>query len=308
MAVSHPEIGNAIVRWWMLPRFHFRDRLPVRTRDGTKHRGHRTGVSADDGWELVFPAGDWLEFAHPRSGLFPEHGTDWNYLHRAVVDDLRELPPALLDRGAGPGAGSGADAIDEAATVRKWMAPLDFGAPTWRERRVTALKTRIGRIQAHPVADRRVIWYREGEPLAAMTVRELCRLRLAGADLDPEAVRPAEAAPVPTGRETPPASEAPQPPAAEVHVVRWRVGSRGWRKTFLVPTPDTVPDFVDRPRGAPLVLVDRGARGGTLRAFGTADLDGKRVSINGVTVTLRRHSGNRYEARLTPAQVAAMRA
>ena len=230
MAVSHPEFGNAIVRWWMLPRFHFRDRLPVRTRDGTKYRGHRTGGSADDGWELVFPAGDWLEFAHPRSDLFPEHGTDRSYHHRAVVDELAELPPALSD-----------GAIDDEATIRKWMARLDLGAPSWRPRRVEALKARIGRILAHPVADRRVIWYREGEPLAVMTVRELCRLRLAGADLDPES------APVPTGREMPPADEAPPQPAAEDHVVRWRIGSRGWRKTFLVPTPDTVPDFVDRP-------------------------------------------------------------
>ena len=295
MAVSHPEIGNAIARWWMARNFIFHDRLPVRTRGGTRFRGHSTGVSADDGWELVFPAGDWLEFAHPRSGLFPEHGTDWNYLHRTVVDDLRELPPALSD-----------GAIDDEATIRKWMARLDLGAPSWRPRRVEALKARIGRILAHPVADRFVIWYREGEPLAAMTVRELCRLRLAGADLDPEAVRPAEAAPVPAGRETPPADEAPQQPAAEDHVVQWRIGSRGWRKTFLVPTAETVPDFVDRPRGAPLVLVDRGARGGTLRAFGDSGLDGRWVTINGVAVTLQRHSRNRYEARLTPAQVAAM--
>ena len=91
----------------------------------------------------------------------------------------------------------------------------------------------------------------------------------------------------------------------------WRVVSRGWRKTVLEPTSETAPAFARR-----LVLIDRGARGGTLRAFGESDLDGRRETINGVAVrfglraslTARfRRNRDRFEASLTPTQVRALR-
>ena len=94
--------------------------------------------------------------------------------------------------------------------------------------------------------------------------------------------------------------------------VTWRVASRGLRAVRLEPTPETRPAFARR-----LVLIDRGARGGTLRAFGEPALHGFVESINGVSFSLkRRHRSiaarlrrdrDRYEAPLTPAQVREMR-
>ena len=108
-------------------------------------------------------------------------------------------------------------------------------------------------------------------------------------------------------------AEATDAPVPEMGLtVTWRVVSRGWRKTFLSPTPETAPPFARR-----LVLVDRGRRGGTLRAFGEPTLDGRREIVNGVAVRLKRRRGSiaarlrrdrdRYEAALTPAQVAELR-
>ena len=93
--------------------------------------------------------------------------------------------------------------------------------------------------------------------------------------------------------------------------VTWRVVSRGWRKTVLEPTPETAPAFARR-----LVLIDRGARGGTLRAFGEPDLDGRRKTINGVSFRFAhraslaarlRRDRVRFEASLTPTQVRELR-
>ena len=109
------------------------------------------------------------------------------------------------------------------------------------------------------------------------------------------------------GEEEPPKS----PSAPEVErAVAWRVRACRLGKTSFLPTPETAPGFASR-----LILIDRGKRGGTLRAFGGPDLDGLRETINGVTVRFaHRHSlaarlrrrGDRYEARLTPAEVQAM--
>ena len=78
-------------------------------------------------------------------------------------------------------------------------------------------------------------------------------------------------------------------------------------QAVLEATPDTVPPFAHR-----LVLIDRGARGGVLRAFGSFELDGRRETVNGVAVRfahrpylaarLRRDS-DRFDARLTVGQV-----
>jgi len=112
------------------------------------------------------------------------------------------------------------------------------------------------------------------------------------------------------------------------HTVVWRTRARRFGKTFLAPTPETAPAFARR-----LVLVDRGGRGGTLRAFSEVSLHGRRETINGVAVRLARRRSfatrlrrslaarlrrslsarlrrdrDRYEARLTPDEVREMRA
>ena len=63
------------------------------------------------------------------------------------------------------------------------------------------------------------------------------------------------------------------------------------------------------------MLVDRGKRGGTLSAYGKADLNDRRETINGVSFRLRHRRSitgrlrrdARYQARLTPAEVQEMR-
>ena len=107
-------------------------------------------------------------------------------------------------------------------------------------------------------------------------------------------------------------------PAADGLTIAWQVHARRWGRTILTPTPETAPRFAER-----LVLIDRGKRGGTLRAYGGADLNDRRETINGVSFRLRhrrsitgrlRHSltarlrrDTRYQARLTPAEVQEMR-
>ena len=106
-------------------------------------------------------------------------------------------------------------------------------------------------------------------------------------------------------------------PAADGLTIAWQVHARRWGRTILTPTPETAPRFAER-----LVLIDRGKRGGTLSAYGKADLNDRRETINGVSFRLRhrrsitgrlRHSltarlrRDRYEARLTPAEVQEMR-
>ena len=115
-------------------------------------------------------------------------------------------------------------------------------------------------------------------------------------------------------------------PAADGLTVAWQVHARRWGRTILTPTPETAPRFAER-----LVLIDRGKRGGTLRAYGGADLNDRRETVNGVAVRLvrcrsltarlqhsltarLRHSltgrlrrDARYQAGLTPAEVQEMR-
>ena len=107
-------------------------------------------------------------------------------------------------------------------------------------------------------------------------------------------------------------------PAADGLTVAWQVHARRWGRTILTPTPETAPRFAER-----LVLIDRGKRGGTLSAYGKADLNDRRETVNGVSFRLRhrrsitgrlRHSltahlrrDARYQARLTPAEVQEMR-
>ena len=107
-------------------------------------------------------------------------------------------------------------------------------------------------------------------------------------------------------------------PAADGLTIAWQVHARRWGRTILTPTPETAPRFAER-----LVLIDRGKRGGTLRAYGGADLNDRRETINGVSFRLRhrrsitgrlRHSltahlrrDARYQAQLTPAEVQEMR-
>ena len=114
---------------------------------------------------------------------------------------------------------------------------------------------------------------------------------------------------------TPAAAE--RSPAADGLTVTWQVHARRWGRTILTPTPETAPRFAER-----LVLIDRGKRGGTLSAYGKADLNDRHETINGVSFRLRhrrsitgrlRHSltarlrRDRYETRLTPAEVQEMR-
>ena len=168
-APTGPEIANPIVRWWMLRNFEFRGNLPVRTRAGFRHKGRRAGGSADDGWQLVYPTGDWLEFAHPGSQLFPSAPGAPDWRHRAVVDKLAQCPPVVIRQGGADGE------VAWAATVDKWRAKL----PDIAVRRQW-LREDAARILRHPVRHRRVIWYRDGVPRAAMTVGALCRARLEG--------------------------------------------------------------------------------------------------------------------------------
>ena len=107
-------------------------------------------------------------------------------------------------------------------------------------------------------------------------------------------------------------------PAADGLTIAWQVHARRWGRTILTPAPESVPRFAER-----LVLIDRGKRGGTLSAYGKADLNDRRETINGVSFRLRhrrsitgrlRHSltahlrrDARYQAQLTPAEVQEMR-
>ena len=107
-------------------------------------------------------------------------------------------------------------------------------------------------------------------------------------------------------------------PAADGLTIAWQVHARRWGRTILTPTPETAPRFAER-----LVLIDRGKRGGTLRAYGGADLNDRHETVNGVSFRLRhrrsitgrlRHSltahlrrDARYQAQLTPAEVQEMR-
>ena len=99
-------------------------------------------------------------------------------------------------------------------------------------------------------------------------------------------------------------------PAADGLTIAWQVHARRWGGTILTPTPETAPRFAER-----LVMIDRGKRGGTLRAYGKADLNDRRETINGVSFRLRHRRSitgrlrrdARYQARLTPAEVQEMR-
>lgn len=95
------------------------------------------------------------------------------------------------------------------------------------------------------------------------------------------------------------------------HRVVWKIIARRWGRTILTPTAETAPRYAER-----LVLVDRGKRGGMLRAFGEPALDGLRETINGVVFRLGhrpsiaarlRRDVTRYVAPLTPAQVREIR-
>ena len=99
-------------------------------------------------------------------------------------------------------------------------------------------------------------------------------------------------------------------PAADGLTIAWQVHARRWGRTILTPTPETAPRFAER-----LVMIDRGKRGGTLRAYGKADLNDRHETINGVSFRLRHRRSitgrlrrdARYQARLTPAEVQEMR-
>ena len=144
-----------------------------------------------------------------------------------------------------------------------------------------------------------------------------CRAgRRAGRHVAPEGARE-QVAPEGAREQVAPAA-AERSPAADGLTVAWQVHARRWGRTILTPTPETAPRFAER-----LVLIDRGKRGGTLRAYGGADLNDRRETVNGVAVRLvrcrsltarLRHSLTArlrrdalYEARLTPAEVQEMR-
>ena len=99
-------------------------------------------------------------------------------------------------------------------------------------------------------------------------------------------------------------------PAADGLTIAWQVHARRWGRTILTPTPETAPRFAER-----LVLIDRGKRGGTLSAYGKADLNDRHETVNGVSFRLRHRRSitgrlrrdARYKARLTPAEVQEMR-
>ncbi|MDE0392817.1 MAG: hypothetical protein OXI57_12200 [Rhodospirillales bacterium] len=110
----------------------------------------------------------------------------------------------------------------------------------------------------------------------------------------------------PDGTPTDVAKQAPavaeRPADAAGLTVDWQVHARRWGRTILTPTAETAPAFARR-----LVLVDRGKRGGVLRAFGASDLVDRLKTINGVAVRVAHRRRDRYEAPLTPAQVREMR-
>ena len=130
------------------------------------------------------------------------------------------------------------------------------------------------------------------------------------ADLGPDG-EPTDEAVAPEGAREQVAPEAAErSPAADGLTIAWQVHARRWGRTILTPTPQTAPRFAER-----LVLIDRGKRGGTLRAYGGADLNDRRETINGVSFRLRHRRSitgrlrrdARYQARLTPAEVQEMR-
>ena len=100
---------------------------------------------------------------------------------------------------------------------------------------------------------------------------------------------------------TPSGEDANAPETRGIEIA-WRLASRRWRALRLEPTPESSPSFARR-----LVLVDRGTRGGTLRAFGEPVLDGLRKTINGIAVRFAHRRNHLYEAPLTPVQVQEMR-
>ena len=112
------------------------------------------------------------------------------------------------------------------------------------------------------------------------------------ADLGPDG-KPTDEAVAPEGareqvapegvREQVAPAAAERSPAADGLTVAWQVHARRWGRTILTPTPETAPRFAER-----LVLIDRGKRGGTLSAYGKADLNDRRETINGVAVRLVR--------------------
>ena len=139
------------------------------------------------------------------------------------------------------------------------------------------------------------------------------------ADLGPDG-KPTDEAVAPEGareqvapegaREQVAPTAAERSPAADGLTIAWQVHARRWGRTILTPTPETAPRFAER-----LVLIDRGKRGGTLRAYGKADLNDRRETVNGVSFRLRHRRSitgrlrrdARYQARLTPAEVQEMR-
>ena len=130
------------------------------------------------------------------------------------------------------------------------------------------------------------------------------------ADLGPDG-KPTDEAVAPEGaREQAAPTTAERSPAADGLTIAWQVHARRWGRTILTPTPETAPRFAER-----LVLIDRSKRGGTLRAYGGADLNDRRETINGVSFRLRHRRSitgrlrrdARYQARLTPAEVQEMR-
>ena len=153
------------------------------------------------------------------------------------------------------------------------------------------------------------------EQVAPEGAREQVAPEGAGEQVAPEGAREQVA---PEGAREQVAPEAAErSPAADGLTIAWQVHARRWGRTILTPTPETAPRFAER-----LVLIDRGKRGGTLRAYGKADLNDRRETVNGVAVRLvrcrslterLRHSltarlrRDRYEVRLTPAEVQEMR-
>ena len=106
-----------------------------------------------------------------------------------------------------------------------------------------------------------------------------------------------------------PAAELPAPDNG--HTIAWRIVRRRRRAVVMEATPETVPPFAHR-----LVLIDRGAQGGELRAFGSAELDGRQETLGGVAVRFAhrpkfaarlRRDADRYVAWLTRGQVQGLR-
>ena len=97
-----------------------------------------------------------------------------------------------------------------------------------------------------------------------------------------------------------PAAELPAP--YNGHKVAWRIIRRRSRAVVMEATPETMPPFAHR-----LVLIDRAERGGELRAFGGAELDGRRETLGGVAVRFAHRRRDRYDALLTRGQVQVLR-